>query len=186
MISTRQLKILQSLLVRRFKDREARLAFLSSLVCRELGSSKELTEDEAFKVLDWLGYNYSNEAYFDSHSTQHLSILAKCHELGWVHVDSPRIPDLQRLGRWLISKKCPVQKPLKEMTTKEVSKVIGALEKIIEKRYLKTSPSPLQRGNECPHKHQVLRTIGGHCTVEMTAVFCQDCGKQLSKTKVEV
>ena len=137
MISTRQLKILQSLLVRMFKDREARLAFLSSLVCRELGSSKELTEDEAFEVLDWLKYNYSKEAQFDSHNTQHLSLLAKCHELGWVREDNPKIPDLGRLGRFLLSKRCPVQKPLKEMTTKEVSKVIGALEKIIEKRYEK-------------------------------------------------
>lgn len=135
MISTRQLKILQSLFVKRFKNREGRLAFLSCLVLRELSSFKELTEDEAFKVLDWLRYNYSKEAYFDCNNTQHLSLLAKCHELGWVHADNPKIPDLQRLGRWLISKKCPVQKPLKEMTTKEVSKVIGALEKIIEKRY---------------------------------------------------
>lgn len=137
MISTRQLKILQSLFVKRFKNREGRLAFLSCLVLRELSSFKELTEDEAFKVLDWLRYNYSKEAYFDCNNTQHLSLLAKCHELGWVHGDNPKIPDLQRLGRWLISKKCPVQKPLKEMTTKEVSKVIGALEKIIEKRYEK-------------------------------------------------
>ena len=37
--------------------------------------------------------------------------------------------------------------------------------------------------DKCPHKHQVLRTIGGHCTVVITAVFCQDCGKQLTKTK---
>ena len=135
MISTRQLKILQSLLGKRFKDREGRLAFLSDFVFRALGSSKELTEEEAFEILDWLKYNYSKEAYFDSHNAQHLSLLAKCHELGWVQEDNPRIPDLQRLGRWLLSKKCPVQKPLKEMTTKEVSKVIGALEKIIEKRY---------------------------------------------------
>ena len=137
MISTRQLKILQSLFVKRFKNREGSLTFLSCLVLRELSSFKELTEDEAFKVLDWLRYNYSKEAYFDCNNTQHLSLLAKCHELGWVHADNPKIPDLQRLGRWLISKKCPVQKPLKEMTTKEVSKVIGALEKIIEKRYEK-------------------------------------------------
>ena len=137
MISTRQLKILQSLFAKRFKNREGRLAFLSCLVLRELSSFKELTEDEAFKVLDWLRYNYGKEAYFDCNNTQHLSLLAKCHELGWVHADNPKIPDLQRLGRWLLSKKCPVQKPLKEMTTKEVSKVIGALEKIIEKRYEK-------------------------------------------------
>lgn len=135
MISTRQLKILQNLLGKRFKDREARLVFLSSLVCRELASSKELTEEEAFEVLDWLKYNYSKEAYFDSHNMQHLSLLAKCHELGWVQVDNPRIPDLQRLGKFILSRRCPVQKPLKKMNNNEVSKVIGALEKIIEKRY---------------------------------------------------
>ena len=137
MISIRQIKILQSLLSKRFGDREERMAFLSDFVFRELGSSKELTEDEAFEILDWLKYNYSKEAQFDSHNTQHLSLLAKCHELGWVREDNPKIPDLGRLGRFLLSKRCPVQKPLKEMTTKEVSKVIGALEKIIEKRYEK-------------------------------------------------
>lgn len=137
MISTRQLKILQSLLGKRFKDREGRLAFLSDFAQRELGSSKELTEAEAFEVLDWLKYNYSKEAYFDSHNAQHLSLLAKCHEMGWVRAGNPKIPNLQQLGKWLLSKRCPVQKPLKEMTTKEVSKVIGALEKIIEKRYEK-------------------------------------------------
>lgn len=186
MISTRQLKILQGFFVKRFKNREGRLAFLSCLVLRELSSFKELTEDEAFKVLDWLKYDYSKEAQFDRHNTQHLSLLAKCHELGWVREDNPKIPDLGRLGKWLLSKKCPVQKSLMEMTTKEVSKVIGALEKIIKKRYVKTSPSPLQRGNECKHERQILRTIDGYCTVQITAVFCQDCGKQLTEAKVEV
>nr|DAK78191.1 MAG TPA: Protein of unknown function (DUF1018) [Caudoviricetes sp.] len=137
MISTRQLKILQVSLGKRFKDRDERLAFLSDFVLRELSSSKELTEDEAFEILDWLKYNYAKEAQFDSHNTQHLSLLAKCHELGWVQPNNPRIPNLQQLGKWLLSKRCPVQKPLKGMTTKEVSKVIGALEKIIEKRYEK-------------------------------------------------
>jgi len=186
MISTRQLKILQSLLGKRFKDREGRLAFLSDFVFRELSSSKELTEDEAFEILDWLKYNYSKEAYFDSHNAQHLSLLAKCHELGWVQADNPKIPDLGRLGKFLLSKRCPIQKSLKEMTTNEVSKVIGALTGIIEKRCGKTSPSPLQRENECPHEHQVLRTIDGYCTVQITAVFCKDCGEQLTEAKVEV
>jgi hypothetical protein len=39
---------------------------------------------------------------------------------------------------------------------------------------------------KCPHKNQVLRTIGGHCTVQVTAIFCKDCGKQLTEAKVEV
>ncbi|WP_423912483.1 hypothetical protein [Capnocytophaga gingivalis] len=137
MISTRQLKILQSLLGKRFKDREERMAFLSGVVGRELATSKELKEIEAFEILDYLGYNYGFAAHFDSHNTQHLSLLAKCHELGWVQEDNPRIPDLQQLGKFLLSKRCPIQKPLMEMTTREVSKVIGALEKIIEKRYEK-------------------------------------------------
>ena len=185
MISKRQLKILQSLFVKRFKNREGRLAFLSSLVCRELSSFKELTEDEAFKVLDWLKYNYRKEAYFDSYNTQHLSLLAKCHELGWVREDNPKIPDLGRLGKFLLSKRCPIQKPLKEMTTNEVRKVIGALSGIIEKRYEKTSPSPLQRGNECKHERRILRTIDGYCTVQITAVFCADCGEQLTEEEWE-
>lgn len=135
MISTRQIKILQNLLGKRFNDREERIAFLSDFAQRELSSSKELTEDEAFKVLDWLKYNYAKEAQFDGYNTQHLSLLAKCHELGWVREDNPKIPDLGRLGRFLLSKRCPIQKPLMEMTTKEASKVISALERIIEKRY---------------------------------------------------
>nr|DAX58643.1 MAG TPA: Protein of unknown function (DUF1018) [Caudoviricetes sp.] len=137
MISTRQLKILQSLLSKRFGDREERMAFLSGFVGRELATSKELKEIEAFEILDYLDYNYSFAAHFESHNTQHLSLLAKCHELGWVQPNNPRIPNLQQLGKWLLSKRCPVQKPLMEMTTKELSKVIGALEKMIEKRYEK-------------------------------------------------
>ena len=39
---------------------------------------------------------------------------------------------------------------------------------------------------KCPHEHQVLQTIDGYCTVQITAVFCQDCGKQLTEAKVEV
>ena len=186
MISKRQLKILQNLLGKRFNDREERIAFLSDFAQRELSSSKELTEGEFFELLDWLKYNYAKEAQFDSYNTQHLSLLAKCHELGWVREDNPKIPDLGRLGKFLLSKRCPIQKPLKEMTTNEVSKVIGALSGIIEKRHEKTSPSPLQRGNECKHERQILRTIDGYCTVQITAVFCQDCGKQLTEAKVEV
>ena len=182
MISTRQLKILQGFFVKRFKNREGRLAFLSCLVLRELSSFKELTEDEAFKVLDWLKYDYSKEAQFDNHNTQHLSLLAKCHELGWVREDNPKIPDLGRLGKWLLSKRCPVQKPLKEMTTKEVSKIIGALETIVKKKYMLLS----HKKKDCQHERQILRTIDGYCTVQITAVFCQDCGKQLTEAKVEV
>ena len=51
---------------------------------------------------------------------------------------------------------------------------------------MKRSDKRQVTSDKCPHKHQVLRTIEGYCTVAITAVFCQDCGKQLTKTKVEV
>lgn len=38
---------------------------------------------------------------------------------------------------------------------------------------------------KCPHEHQLLRTIGGHCTVQVTAIFCKDCGKQLTEAEVD-
>ena len=62
MISTRQIKILQNLLGKRFNDREERIAFLSDSAQRELSSSKELTEGDFFGLLDWLEYNYAREA----------------------------------------------------------------------------------------------------------------------------
>ncbi|MFC2482324.1 MAG: hypothetical protein ACFNS7_05835 [Capnocytophaga granulosa] len=165
MISIRQIKILQSLLSKRFGDREERMAFLSGFVGRELATSKELKEIEAFEILDYLGYNYSFAAHFDSHNMQHLSLLAKCHELGWVQVDNPRIPDLQRLGKFMLSKRCPVQKPLMEMTTKEVSNhthgktKLRLLEEIFEEymHFTKILVSPLGWQMTFPTKNGKIR-----------------------------
>lgn len=33
----------------------------------------------------------------------------------------------------------------------------------------------------CPHKHKETRTLAHYVTVEVTALFCKDCGKQLTK-----
>ena len=35
--------------------------------------------------------------------------------------------------------------------------------------------------NTCPHKHKELRTLAHYVTVEVTALFCKDCGAQLTK-----
>ena len=40
--------------------------------------------------------------------------------------------------------------------------------------------------NTCPHKHKELRTLAHYCTVEVTALFCKDCGKQLTKEEWNV
>ena len=39
--------------------------------------------------------------------------------------------------------------------------------------------------NTCPHKHKELRTLAHYVTVEVTALFCKDCGKQLTKEQWE-
>ena len=38
----------------------------------------------------------------------------------------------------------------------------------------------------CPHKYKELRTLSHYVTVEVTALFCKECGKQLTKEQWEV
>ena len=38
----------------------------------------------------------------------------------------------------------------------------------------------------CPHKHKELRTLAHYVTVEVTALFCTECGKQLTKEEWNV
>ena len=38
----------------------------------------------------------------------------------------------------------------------------------------------------CPHKHKELRTLAHYVTVEVTALFCKDCGAQLTKEEWNV
>ena len=38
----------------------------------------------------------------------------------------------------------------------------------------------------CSHKHTERRTLAHYCTVEVTALFCKDCGKQLTKEEWNV
>ena len=38
----------------------------------------------------------------------------------------------------------------------------------------------------CPHKHTERRTLAHYCPVEVTALFCKDCGAQLTKEQWEV
>lgn len=141
MITTDQIKIIQTLLNKRFTDRQERLDFVSDFFGMEIKSTKELTEKQAFQLIRYLkeGKTIDNAFYarFDPQNSQHRTILARCHELGWVGTtDSGKIiPDLDRLGAFLISKKSPVKRALLDMTAKEVSKVIYVLENMIKGKY---------------------------------------------------
>lgn len=37
----------------------------------------------------------------------------------------------------------------------------------------------------CPHKNQVIKVLAVYCTCEVTAIFCKDCGKQLTEEEWE-
>ena len=54
-IKPHQIRILQTLLSKRFSDREARLHFVCSFIGRELPSTKNLTEAEFCAIAEHLG-----------------------------------------------------------------------------------------------------------------------------------
>lgn len=140
MITPLQLKTLQTLLNKRFSDREERLDFLSDFFGMEIKSTKDLTKLQAIQLTQALKGEKVTEnqsfALFDKNNSQHRTILSRCHELGWVVSQGGRvIADLNRLGGFLISKYSPVQKALSEMTKQELSKVIFALENMLKKKY---------------------------------------------------
>ncbi|STZ48157.1 Uncharacterised protein [Myroides odoratimimus] len=73
---------------------------------------------------------------FDSKNKQHSTILSLLWQLKLVHeVNGRDVADMTRFALWLKSSRSPVQKPLKKMTKMEVSRIIGALQKMTQKRW---------------------------------------------------
>ena len=137
-IKPHQIRILQTLLSKRFSDREARLYFVCSFIGRELPSTKNLTEDEFFAIAQHLGYHFEMHAYFDAQNKQHLKLLALCHELGWRDQANPKYADITRLGKWFCSSKNPFKKSLQNLTSCEVGKVNNIFEKMLTQRYARS------------------------------------------------
>ena len=79
----------------------------------------------------------TNWAFFDKHNQQHRNILSLLRQLKWTkpHEKYGEVADLERFSNWLKSVKSPVRKPLKQMEKPEVSKIICALEAMIEKEF---------------------------------------------------
>ncbi|EKY10400.1 hypothetical protein [Capnocytophaga sp. oral taxon 380] len=134
-IKAHQIRILQTLLSKRFRYREARLNFVCSFIGRELPSTKNLTEDEFFALAEHLGYKFEMYAYFDTQNKQHLKLLSLCHELGWRDTSNPKYADIKRLGKWFCSSKNPFKKSLQNLTPSEVGKVNNIFEKMLTQRY---------------------------------------------------
>ena len=98
-------------------------------------STNDLTFDQANMILKQLGQKEHVRnlwSTFDKNNTQHMSILAIMRTAQWVKkVNGKEVADLEILDHFLKTKS-PVKKPLKKMTTTEVSKVIHALNESIK------------------------------------------------------
>jgi len=75
---------------------------------------------------------------FDTTNPQHRYITSLLHQLGWTKRMSGRpfpVPDTKRLGEWLQSEKSPVRKALRKMNRLELSRIIVAMESMVQKKF---------------------------------------------------
>lgn len=107
-------------------------------------STNDLTFEQANAIIKNRGGSmaqYDNWGFYDNTKDSHRQILSHLITLGWTvkHPKYGKVADLVRFSEWLKgnakSGRSPVKKPLKKMTSGEVSKVIHALGKMIGKRY---------------------------------------------------
>lgn len=139
-ITTDQIKIIQTIFSKKKLDRDERLAYISGFFQQDVKSLKDLTKIQAIHLTRHLNGEQTEPfqiyAYFNAQNPQHRALLARCYELGWVVSHDGRvIADLNKLGSWLISKRSPVKKALMDMSHKEVSKVIFAVENMTRGKY---------------------------------------------------
>lgn len=106
-------------------------------------STNQLTHSQANQIIHQLGGKpivYDNWAYFDKTKPSHMQILSLCIQYGWSvpHPTRGEIADLGKLSEWLKSDpKCPVHRRLKDMSPDQVSKIIVALEAMIDWKFKK-------------------------------------------------
>lgn len=119
---------------------EAKEAAVSGFTAGRTASTTGLSYQEANALIERLGgkpFMYDNWALFDRTKPSHRQILSLCIQLGWSVQDDRygEVADLHRLSKWLRSQRSPVMKKLRDMSAVEVSKIIGALEKMIVKKW---------------------------------------------------
>lgn len=135
-----QIRQLQSACAGKFSDRDERLDAVSDLLGFRINSFSELNSLQADDLLRFFNTgklpDNSSWARFDKTNPQHRTILSRCYTLGW-RDEETGYTDLNRLGGWLKSDRSPIRKTLKEMNRAELSKIISALESMINKKYRK-------------------------------------------------
>ena len=117
----------------------------STIVDREVTSLSQCTDEEAVLIYyvlksgaDVNDVTNAHFAAFDSNRKQHLAVLSLCRQLGWTSplegIKRGVFADAERLGSFINSPKSPVQKPLLLMHREECSKLIHALENILQSK----------------------------------------------------
>lgn len=138
-IQSKQIRQIQTICSKRFSDRNERLNFMSEFFNKEITSTLQLSYAEADDLIFFLNTGKSPDssfwALFDRNNKQHTTVLSLAHQLRWVLADKTWLVDLNRLGNWIKSERCPVNKPLKQMNKEELSKVIFAMENISRKKF---------------------------------------------------
>ena len=78
-----------------------------------------------------------NWGIFDKNNQQHKTILSQMRTLQWTtsHERWGEVADINRLSDFLKSDKSPVKKPLKDMESAEVSKIIECFKSMVTKKY---------------------------------------------------
>jgi hypothetical protein len=138
-IQPRQIKQIFGLLPAELRlDKDLRADFIAGFTDGRASSTKELTSSEADSLIASLRGNYSHFAFFDKNNKQHLAVLNICYDLGWTSYNrllGRSTADLNKLGTFIASARCPVRKKLLSMTRQECSKLITALEGILKSNY---------------------------------------------------
>lgn len=138
-ITANQVTQLQTICSGKFRSRDERLETLSEMLGVEIKSIKDMNRLQADELIYFFNtgktLDHSSWGMFDKHNPQHRTILSLCHQLGWVQEENPQFADLHRLGGWLKSDRSPVKSPLKEMSKQQLSKIIFAMQNIINKQY---------------------------------------------------
>lgn len=138
-INPKQIQIIQTILSKRYSDRDERLEYLEGFLGQKISSTKDLSFRQANDVIYYLQNNkepeYRSWAYFDKGNETQRKIRMLAIEYGWGDY-STRKADLNALGKWIASGRCPVKgKSLMEMSKPELEKVIKALENMVQKKW---------------------------------------------------
>lgn len=107
-------------------------------------SCKDLSFEQANQLLSKLGIAPQSSpgkywGTFSMKNPQHKYILSLLRQIGWTKTSDRYglVADMERLGNFLQSEKSPVQKPLRQMSKPETTKLINCLESMLGKKFAK-------------------------------------------------